>query len=64
MYGYEDQDGHLDSVARSCKQLKSRSGSKAANAEEGISCSICSSWDGNGCTRKAYDFIRTKLELD
>jgi hypothetical protein len=65
MFDYDFYDEHLSPVAQSCRHLTAKSSAKSAiNTAEGISCGICSSWDGSHCTRKVFDNVLTKLEMD
>lgn len=63
-FEYDDSDDHLSSVAQSCRYLNTGTRSKGIGASEGISCSICSNWDGNACARRAFDNVLNELELD
>lgn len=65
MFNYDFYDDNLSSVAQSCRHLSPKAAAgRAGNAAEGISCNICSNWDGRHCTRTAYDNVMTKLGLD
>ena len=63
-FEYDDTDDHLSSVAQSCKYMNAGTKARGITATEGLTCSICSNWDGNACVRKAYDKVLNDLELD
>lgn len=54
---------HLSSVGHSCRYLRPVTGA-SRDTSEGISCSICRNWNGSQCTRREYDRMLSRLELD
>lgn len=62
-FEYDDSDDHLSSVAQSCRYLNAGK-TKGISTSEGITCSICSNWNGSSCTRRAFDNVLNELELD
>lgn len=63
-FQYDDSHDNLSSVAQSCRYLSAATKAKGVNATDGITCSICSNWDGNSCTRRAFDNVLSELGLD
>lgn len=63
-YDYDDPADHLSAVAQSCKYLKAGAGAQGKASSEGVSCSICSSWDGNSCARRAFENTLDDLDID
>ena len=53
---FEYGDDDMASAAQSCKLFSSKSSSRAGRSwSEGISCSICNSWNGSRCGKRVLD---------
>lgn len=55
-------DEHAGAVAYGCRYFKHQgfSGNRFDATGEDISCSTCSRWDGNQCTRNSFDSLLKK----
>lgn len=63
MMNYENEDNVL-TAAQSCKYLRTGSNGRGgmSSAGEGVSCRICSNWNGDRCLIGASDSILTRME--
>lgn len=60
---YDFDDLHM--AAQSCKHLKPKISAVDGNLQQdGISCTICSSWNGSRCSRRVLDNMLSGPELD
>lgn len=49
-------DDNIVSAAQDCKLFSPKSSSASGRScNEGISCSICSSWNGGRCSKRMHD---------
>ncbi len=56
MFFFDYGDDDMVSAAQSCKLFSPRSASRPGSASrEGISCGICSSWNGSRCSKRVLD---------
>jgi hypothetical protein len=63
MLSFDSEDNVL-TVAQSCKYLRSGGNgrNRMSNAGEGVSCRICSNWNGDRCLINASDSILTIMD--
>ena len=63
MTDYDSYD-QLPAVAQRCRYFRSDTNRKSRyyGANEGVSCSLCRSWDGASCIRNGYNNIIDRLE--
>lgn len=63
MSAYDCGDEEIPSVAGSCKLMKYRnSASSSGEAYGGLSCGMCSNWDGADCRKKVFNSLVSKIE--
>jgi hypothetical protein len=63
MSAYDCGDEEIPAVAGSCKYMKFRNpGSGAHEAYGGVSCSMCTNWDGSECRKKVFDSLVSKID--
>ncbi len=61
-FEYGDED--MASAAQSCKLFKPNSSFKTGALSDGISCGICSSWNGSRCSKRVLDNTLSGPELE
>lgn len=60
---YDCGDEELPAVAGSCRHMKYKnSSSNAYEAYGGVSCSMCSNWDGAECRKKVFNSLISRYE--
>ena len=65
MFFFDYGDDDMVSAAQSCKLFSPRSTSRSGRSwQEGISCGICSSWNGSRCCKRVLDNTLSVPEVE